>query len=30
MQPQLKRLIADKYQNCDYGRYLSGLLVHSS
>ena len=27
---QLERLIAEKYRNCDYGRYLSGLLVHSS
>ena len=26
---ELKRLIADKYQNCNYGRYLSGLLARS-
>jgi len=26
---EVRRLIADRYQNCDYGRYLLGLLVQS-
>ena len=26
---ELERLIAEQYRNCDYGRYLSGLLAQS-